>query len=197
MAGIKRIQTSLGIIERRETQSSLSLAKRTSNKTTEGEKGGEVLVQGTGKAVGKVLDTAWWFKQRGEEYIVRLETGSVGVVDCITMVDQDEDEDMKTDDGDEDGDEEEEDRIVEQGMEQEHGDGDGDGGKDEAGHETRDHTVNDDKRGGDGNKEARQEKDQHAANKKTNRKKNIQLDDNPPNARIRYTSALKAYISKS
>ena len=47
--------------------------------------GEEVLVKGTGRAIAKVLDLAGWFQQRGDVYVVRLRTGSVGAVDDVEI----------------------------------------------------------------------------------------------------------------
>lgn len=47
--------------------------------------GEEVLVKGTGKAVGKVMEIGGWFLQREGEFVVRVRTGSVGAVDDVEV----------------------------------------------------------------------------------------------------------------
>ncbi|KAK3697151.1 hypothetical protein LTR37_017647 [Vermiconidia calcicola] len=58
--------------------------------TLERQKGGgeEVLLKGTGKAVQKVLELGLWFQERGDVYIVKLKTGSVGAIDDIALVEE-------------------------------------------------------------------------------------------------------------
>lgn len=43
----------------------------------------EVVLKGTGKAIAKVMELGLWFQQRGEEYEIRLKTGSVGAVEDV------------------------------------------------------------------------------------------------------------------
>lgn len=45
----------------------------------------EVVLKATGKAIAKGLELGLWFQQR-EEYVVRLETGSVSAVDDVTYL---------------------------------------------------------------------------------------------------------------
>lgn len=49
--------------------------------------GEEVVLKGTGKAIHRVLELALWFQQREQEYTVRLETGTVGAIDDISIED--------------------------------------------------------------------------------------------------------------
>lgn len=54
------------------------------------EGGEEVMYKASGKAIGKGLQVAGWFQERGETYKVRLRTGSVGAVDGIEYDEEDE-----------------------------------------------------------------------------------------------------------
>lgn len=54
------------------------------------EKREEVFVKATGRAIEKALNVAKWFEEKETEYTVRVNTGSVVVVDDIV-----EDEEMK------------------------------------------------------------------------------------------------------
>ena len=58
--------------------------------TLERQKGGgeEVLLKGTGKAVQKVLELGLWFQEKGDVYVVKLKTGSVGAIDDIAVVEE-------------------------------------------------------------------------------------------------------------
>jgi ribonuclease P/MRP protein subunit POP7 len=71
------------------------------NNTKNDGHGEEVLLKGTGKAVQKVLELGLWFQQRKDQYVVRLNTGSVGAIDDIE-VQNDEDPNLRQE-GDNDG----------------------------------------------------------------------------------------------
>jgi ribonuclease P/MRP protein subunit POP7 len=61
----------------------------------------EVVIKGTGKAIGKVLELGCWFQQRGEVYDVKIRTGTAKAVDDIEYDEQDEEADkMDVDGGD-------------------------------------------------------------------------------------------------
>ncbi|TKA26020.1 hypothetical protein B0A50_05532 [Salinomyces thailandicus] len=49
----------------------------------------EVLLKGTGKAIGKVMEMGCWFQEK-EEYEVRIRTGTVGAVDDIEVAEGEE-----------------------------------------------------------------------------------------------------------
>ena len=95
---MKRAEKLLHLSDKRVVQSATHLSKRNRRrgddeivgiaKEVEKQKKGvekkeEVVLKGTGKAIAKVMELALWFQQRGEEYEVRLETGSVGAVEDV------------------------------------------------------------------------------------------------------------------
>jgi ribonuclease P/MRP protein subunit POP7 len=98
MSAVKRVQKLLRQAEKRATSAvNLSSSKRTDRqKLAEVARGQEqlskeeVFVKGTGRAIEKALSVGRWFEERGNEYAVRVKTGSVLVVDDV-----EEDEEAK------------------------------------------------------------------------------------------------------
>ncbi|GFF45502.1 hypothetical protein IFM46972_07809, partial [Aspergillus udagawae] len=98
MSAVKRVQKLLRQAEKRATAAvNLSSSKRTDRqKLAEVARGQEqlskeeVFVKATGRAIEKALSVGRWFEERGNEYAVRVKTGSVLVVDDI-----EEDEEAK------------------------------------------------------------------------------------------------------
>jgi ribonuclease P/MRP protein subunit POP7 len=98
MSAVKRVQKLLRQAEKRATAAvNLSSSKRTDRqKLAEVARGQEqlskeeVFVKATGRAIEKALGVGRWFEERGNEYAVRVKTGSVLVVDDI-----EEDEEAK------------------------------------------------------------------------------------------------------
>ncbi|KAF7160010.1 hypothetical protein CNMCM5623_005556 [Aspergillus felis] len=98
MSAVKRVQKLLRQAEKRATAAvNLSSSKRTDRqKLAEVARGQEqlskeeVFVKATGRAIEKALSVGRWFEERGNEYAVRVKTGSVVVVDDI-----EEDEEAK------------------------------------------------------------------------------------------------------
>ncbi|GES62813.1 hypothetical protein ATETN484_0008009600 [Aspergillus terreus] len=98
MSAVKRVQKLLRQAEKRAT-ASVDLSnpkKRDQQKLAQIARGQdelrteEVFVKATGRAIEKALSVGRWFEQRGDEYAVRVKTGSVLVVDDV-----EEDEDAK------------------------------------------------------------------------------------------------------
>lgn len=73
--------------ERREDEDEiLGIAKEVEKKKKKkgpGSEREEVVLKGTGKAIGKVMELGLWFQQRDAEYHVRLKTGSVCAVEDV------------------------------------------------------------------------------------------------------------------
>lgn len=73
--------------ERREDEDEIvGIAKEVENKKKKkglGSEREEVVLKGTGKAIGKVMELGLWFQQRDAEYHVRLKTGSVFAVEDV------------------------------------------------------------------------------------------------------------------
>lgn len=98
MSAVKRVQKLLRQAEKRAT----AAVNLSSSKTTDRQKLAEVargqqqlseeavFVKATGRAIEKALSVGRWFEERGNEYAVRVKTGSVLVVDDI-----EEDEEAK------------------------------------------------------------------------------------------------------
>lgn len=98
MSAVKRVQKLLRQAEKRAA-ASVELSnpkKRDQQKLAQIARGQdelrteEVFVKATGRAIEKALGVGRWFEQRGDEYAVRVNTGSVLVVDDV-----EEDEDPK------------------------------------------------------------------------------------------------------
>ena len=98
LSAVKRAEKLLHLSDKRVVQSATHLSKRNRRrgddeivgiaKEVEKQKKGvekkeEVVLKGTGKAIAKVMELALWFQQRGEEYEIRLKTGSVGAVEDV------------------------------------------------------------------------------------------------------------------
>ncbi|KAI9929254.1 hypothetical protein ASPWEDRAFT_24906 [Aspergillus wentii DTO 134E9] len=91
MSVIKRVQKLLRQAEKRATASvNLSNGKKSEKqKFAQLVRGQEelvkeeVFVKATGRAMDKVLSVGKWFEERGDEFVVRVKTGSVLVVDDI------------------------------------------------------------------------------------------------------------------
>ncbi|KAJ5551113.1 hypothetical protein N7535_000944 [Penicillium sp. DV-2018c] len=96
MSAVKRTQKLLLQAEKRATANiNLEDSRKTEKQILDelskvSEKREKVLVKATGRAVEKALNIAKWFEEKEAEYIVRVETGSVLVVDDIV-----EDEEKK------------------------------------------------------------------------------------------------------
>ncbi|KAH8423320.1 ribonuclease P subunit p20 family protein [Aspergillus melleus] len=91
MSAVKRVQKLLRQAEKRATASvELSNSKvRDRQRLAQVARAGEqvcqeeVFVKATGRAMEKALSVGRWFEERGEEYTVRVKTGSVLVVDDV------------------------------------------------------------------------------------------------------------------
>ncbi|KAJ5399153.1 hypothetical protein N7465_009642 [Penicillium sp. CMV-2018d] len=96
MSAVKRVQKLLLQAEKRAT-ANINLEDTRKNEkqildelSKVSEKREEVFVKATGRAIEKALNVAKWFEEKGTEYTVCVNTGSVVVVDDIV-----EDEEMK------------------------------------------------------------------------------------------------------
>lgn len=112
MSAVKRVQKLLKLVEDRETQSATAqvhnskkrkfgdrgdgagdieriaaaaVEKKLKDVATGNRDAEEVILKATGRAIDKALGLALWFQQR-DEYIVRIQTGSVGAIDDIVAV---------------------------------------------------------------------------------------------------------------
>ncbi|EMF08202.1 uncharacterized protein SEPMUDRAFT_75002 [Sphaerulina musiva SO2202] len=90
MSAVKRAEKLLHLSDKRLVQSATQLSKDARNKKRrwerredEDEIREEVVLKGTGKAIGKVMELGLWFQQRDAEYHVRLKTGSVFAVEDV------------------------------------------------------------------------------------------------------------------
>ncbi|KNG85036.1 hypothetical protein ANOM_007722 [Aspergillus nomiae NRRL 13137] len=91
MSAVKRVQKFLQQAEKRATASvNLSSSKKRDRERlaqiargSESLKKEEVFVKATGRAIEKALRVGKWFEERESEYTVRVETGSVLVVDDV------------------------------------------------------------------------------------------------------------------
>ncbi|CAI7614926.1 unnamed protein product [Penicillium viridicatum] len=96
MSAVKRVQKLLLQAEKRATANiNLEDTRKNEKQILEelskvSEKREEVFVKATGRAIEKALNVAKWFEEKGTEYTVCVNTGSVLVVDDIV-----EDEEMK------------------------------------------------------------------------------------------------------
>lgn len=96
MSAVKRVQKLLRQAEKRATANiSLEDTRKTEKQVLAeladaAEKREEVFVKATGRAVEKVLNVGKWFEEKETEYTVRVNTGSVLVVDDVV-----EDEERK------------------------------------------------------------------------------------------------------
>lgn len=91
MSAVKRVQKLLRQAEKRDTAAVSLEDTRTSEKQklaelakiAGAEKREEVFVKATGRAIEKALSVGKWFEERGGEFVVRVKTGSVLVVDDV------------------------------------------------------------------------------------------------------------------
>jgi ribonuclease P/MRP protein subunit POP7 len=96
MSAVKRIQKLLAQAEKRATANiNLEDTRKSEKQILEelskvSEKREEVFVKATGRAIEKALNVGKWFEEKTVEYTVRVNTGSVLVVDDIV-----EDEEKK------------------------------------------------------------------------------------------------------
>lgn len=118
MSAIKRVEKLLQLADKRDVQAATTLAQKNKRKRRRDDNGGEdeveavarlaeegrekkkrvggvsgeeILVKGTGKAVGKVMEIGCWFQQR-DDFEVRVRTGSVGAVDDVEVPEEAEQE---------------------------------------------------------------------------------------------------------
>ena len=109
MSAVKRVEKLLSLADKRDVQAATTQAQknkrnrrrddeedevmaiargveegREKKRRVAGASGELVLVKGTGKAVGKVMEIGVWFLQR-DEYEVKIKTGSVGAVDDVEV----------------------------------------------------------------------------------------------------------------
>lgn len=116
MSAVKRVEKLLDLADKRDVQAATTHAQKNKRKRRRddeedevvvaargveegrekkrragGVSGEEVLVKGTGKAIGKVLEVGSWFQQR-DAFTVRLRTGSVGAVDDVEVADGEEED---------------------------------------------------------------------------------------------------------
>ena len=125
MSAVKRVEKLLDLADKRDVQAATTLAQKNKRKRRRDDDGGEddigavarfaeegkdkkrrvggvggeqVLVKGTGKAVGKVMEIGCWFMQR-DAFEVRVKTGSVGAVDDVDVPEREADggEEMEID----------------------------------------------------------------------------------------------------
>jgi len=115
MSAVKRVEKLLNLADKRDVQAATTQAqknkrkrRRTDDEEDEvmaiargveegrekkrrvgGASGEQVIVKGTGKAIGKVMEVGGWFLQR-DEFEVRIRTGSVGAVDDVEIADEDD-----------------------------------------------------------------------------------------------------------
>jgi ribonuclease P/MRP protein subunit POP7 len=96
MSAVKRIQKLLAQAEKRATANINLEDTRKSEKqildelSKVSEKREEVFIKATGRAIEKALNVGKWFEEKSVEYTVRINTGSVLVVDDVV-----EDEEKK------------------------------------------------------------------------------------------------------
>lgn len=128
MSAVKRAEKLLHLAEKRLVQSATVTGKddarrrrakedpivaiARSAEMVKGKEGGgeEICFKASGKAIGKGLQVAGWFLERGGMYAVRLRTGSVGVVDGVDYEEVEVEEGVEKDgmgDGEEKREEEE------------------------------------------------------------------------------------------
>lgn len=116
MSAVKRVEKLLDLADKRDVQTATTHAQKNKRKRRRddeedevmavargveegrdkkrragGVSGEEVLVKGTGKAIGKVMEVGSWFQQR-DAFTIRLRTGSVGAVDDVEVAEGEEDE---------------------------------------------------------------------------------------------------------
>ncbi|KAM0718219.1 hypothetical protein Q7P37_006551 [Cladosporium fusiforme] len=116
MSAIKRVEKLLQLADKRDVQAATTLAKknkrkrrrdeydgedeigaiarfaeegREKKKRVGGVSGEEVMIKGTGKAIGKVMEMGCWFSQR-DGFEVKVRTGSVGAVDDVEVPEAEE-----------------------------------------------------------------------------------------------------------
>ncbi|KAA8647238.1 hypothetical protein EYZ11_004741 [Aspergillus tanneri] len=102
MSSVKRVQKLLRQAEKRATASVLHPSKnsrqRDQQRLAQLARAGEqlsreeVFVKATGRAMEKALSVGRWFEERSDEYVVRVKTGNVLVVDDVV---EDEEEKKK------------------------------------------------------------------------------------------------------
>lgn len=103
ISAVKRAERLLHLSDKRLVQSATQLSKKNRRMGADDEivgiareverqkqkkkKGAEireeVVLKGTGKAIGKVMELGLWFQQRYQEYKLRLETGSIGAIEDV------------------------------------------------------------------------------------------------------------------
>lgn len=117
LSAVKRVEKLLNLADKRGVQAATTLAKQQTRKRKFGQDGGdeigaiagiveekkrvgrveeEVIVKGTGKAIGRVMEIGMWFQKR-DAYDTRLKTGTVGSIDDIEVAEKEE-EAMDVDD---------------------------------------------------------------------------------------------------
>lgn len=109
MSAVKRVEKLLSLADKRDVQAATTQAQKNKRKRRRddeedevmaiargveegrekkrrvaGASGEQVLVKGTGKAVGKVMEIGVWFLQR-DDFEVKIKTGSVGAVDDVEV----------------------------------------------------------------------------------------------------------------
>lgn len=101
MSAVKRVQKLLRQAEKRATANvKLDDARRTEKQmqaelVKAAEQREEVFVKATGKAIEKALNVGKWFEEREAEYAVRVETGSVLVVDDVVEDEEKKERELK------------------------------------------------------------------------------------------------------
>ncbi|KAJ5095639.1 hypothetical protein NUU61_004995 [Penicillium alfredii] len=89
MSAVKRVQKLLRRAEKRATagisleDTRLTDKQKLAELASVSEKREEVFVKATGRAIEKALNVGKWFEEKGAEYVVRVTTGSVLVVDDV------------------------------------------------------------------------------------------------------------------
>ena len=101
MSAVKRVQKLLRQAEKRATANiSLEDSRKTEQQKLAElakvvEKREEVFVKATGRAIEKALNVGKWFEEKEAEYTVRVETGSVLVVDDVVEDEEKKDRELQ------------------------------------------------------------------------------------------------------
>lgn len=101
MSAVKRVQKLLRQAEKRATANvKLDDVRKTEKQiqaelVKAGEEREEVFVKATGKAIEKALNVGKWFEEKEAEYAVRVNTGSVLVVDDVVEDEEKKERELK------------------------------------------------------------------------------------------------------
>lgn len=101
MSAVKRVQKLLHQAEKRAMANVKLDDARTSEKdklaqlAKVGERREEVFVKATGKAIERALNVGKWFEEKEDEFVVRVNTGSVLVVDDVVVDEERKERELK------------------------------------------------------------------------------------------------------